>query len=98
MAALSYQKKSLEETQFETEKRLKELNRMEDFNTLATDIQNKEKRLEEIKQDELVNTNLSPEEEVIRRKEKEETANEINRMKNLLMENDKLNEKKRGNN
>jgi len=94
MAALSYQKKSLEETQFETEKRLKELNRMEDFNTLATDIQNKEKRLEEIKQDELVNTNLSPEEEVIRRKEKEETANEINRMKNLLMENDKLNEKK----
>ena len=95
MAALSYQKKTLEETQFETEKRLKELNRMEDFTVLNTDIQNKEKRLEEIKHDELNNTNLSPEEEVVRRKEKEETIAEINRMKSLFSENEKLTEKKK---
>ena len=95
MAALSYQKKTLEETQFETEKRLKELNRMEDFSKLNTDIENKERRLEEIKQDELINNNLTPEEEVIRRKEKEETISEINRMKSLFTENEQLNEKKR---
>ena len=94
MAALSYQKKALEETQFETEKRLKELNRMEDFSKLNTDIENKERRLEEIKQDELINNNLTPEEEVIRRKEKEETISEINRMKSLFTENEQLNEKK----
>ena len=94
MAALSYQKKTLEETQFETEKRLKELNRMEDFSKLNTDIENKERRLEEIKQDELINNNLTPEEEVIRRKEKEETMSEINRMKSLFTENEQLNEKK----
>ena len=94
MAALSYQKKTLEETQFETEKRLKELNRMEDFSTLKTDIENKERRLEEIKQDELINKNLTPEEEVIRRKEKEETISEINRIKSLFTENQQLNEKK----
>ena len=94
MAALSYQKKTLEETQFETEKRLKELNRMEDFSKLNTDIENKERRLEEIKQDELINNNLTPEEEVIRRKEKEETISEINRMKSLFTENEQLNEKK----
>ena len=95
MAALSYQKKTLEENQFETEKRLKELNRMEDFSKLNTDIENKERRLEEIKQDELINNNLTPEEEVIRRKEKEETISEINRMKSLFTENEQLNEKKR---
>ena len=94
MAALSYQKKTLEESQFETEKRLKELNRMEDFSKLNTDIENKERRLEEIKQDELINNNLTPEEEVIRRKEKEETISEINRMKSLFTENEQLNEKK----
>ena len=94
MAALSYQKKTLEENQFETEKRLKELNRMEDFSKLNTDIENKERRLEEIKQDELINNNLTPEEEVIRRKEKEETISEINRMKSLFTENEQLNEKK----
>ena len=95
MAALSYQKKTLEENQFETEKRLKELNRMEDFSKLNTDIENKERRLEEIKQDELINNNLTPEEEVIRRKEKEETISEINRMKSLFTENEQLNEKKK---
>ena len=94
MAALSYQKKTLEESQFETEKRLKELSRMEDFSTLNTDIENKERRLEEIKKDELINTNLTPEEEVIRRKEKEDTISEINRMKSLFQENEQLNEKK----
>ena len=94
MAVLSYQKKTLEENQFETEKRLKELNRMEDFSKLNTDIENKERRLEEIKQDELINNNLTPEEEVIRRKEKEETISEINRMKSLFTENEQLNEKK----
>ena len=76
MAALSYQKKTLEENQFETEKRLKELNRMEDFSKLNTDIENKERRLEEIKQDELINNNLTPEEEVIRKKQ--EINNQIN--------------------
>ena len=95
MAVLSYQKKTLEENQFETEKRLKELNRMEDFSKLNTDIENKERRLEEIKQDELINNNLTPEEEVIRRKEKEETISEINRMKSLFTENEQLNEKKK---
>ena len=95
MAALSYQKKTLEDSMFEVEKRLKELNRMEDFTSLENDIANKEKRLEEIIKDELANNNLSEEEANVRKKEKEETANEINRMKNILNENEKLLEKKR---
>lgn len=95
MAALSYQKKTLEDSMFEADKRLKELNRMEDFSTLGNEIQNKEGRLEEIKQDELVNTNLTPEEEIIRKKEKEETESQINRMKSLMSENEKLIEKKK---
>ena len=95
MAALSYQKKTLEDSMFEAEKRLKELNRMEDFNTLGNDIANKERRLEEIKQDELINNNLTEEEAMVRKKEKEETENEINRMKNILNENEKLIEKKK---
>ena len=95
MAALSYQKKTLEDSMFEVEKRLKELNRMEDFTSLENDIANKEKRLEEIMKDELANNNLSEEEANVRKKEKEETANEINRMKNILNENEKLLEKKK---
>ena len=95
MAILSYQKKTLEESLFETEKRLKELNRMEDFSTLGTDIENKERRLEEIKHDELVNNNITPEEAVIRRKEKEEIESQINQMKNIMEENNKLIEKKK---
>ena len=95
MAALSYQKKTLEESMFEADKRLKELNRMENFNTLGTDIQNKERHLEEIKQDELINSNLPPEEELIRKKEKEEAEKEINRMKSIMNENEKLIEKKK---
>ena len=95
MAALSYQKKTLEDSMFEVEKRLKELNRMEDFNTLGNEIANKERRLEEINQDELINNNLTEEEANVRKKEKEETANEINRMKNILNENEKLIEKKK---
>ena len=73
MAALSYQKKTLEDSMFEVDKRLKELNRMEDFTTLGNDILNKEKRLEEIQQDELVNNNLPEEELNVRKKEKEDT-------------------------
>ena len=95
MAALSYQKKTLEDSMFEADKRLKELNRMEDFNTLSNDIANKERRFEEIKQDELVNNNLTEEEANIRKKEKEETEKEINRMKSILSENEKLIEKKK---
>ena len=95
MAALSYQKKTLEDSMFEVDKRLKELNRMEDFNTLSNDIENKERRFEEIKQDELVNNNLTEEEANIRKKEKEETEKEINRMKSILSENEKLIEKKK---
>ena len=95
MAALSYQKKTLEDSMFEVDKRLKELNRMEDFNTLSSDIANKERRFEEIKQDELVNNNLTEEESNIRKKEKEETEKEINRMKSILSENEKLIEKKK---
>ena len=95
MALLSYQKKTLEESMFEADKRLKELNRMEDFNTLGTNIQNKERRLEEIKQDELINSNLSVEEVLIRKKEKEETENDISRMKSIMSENEKLIEKKK---
>ena len=95
MAALSYQKKTLEESMFEADKRLKELNRMENFNTLGTDIQNKERHLEEIKQDELINSNLPPEEELVRKKEKEEAEKEINRMKSIMNENEKLIEKKK---
>ena len=95
MAALSYQKKTLEDSRFEVGKRLKELNRMEDFNTLSNDISNKERRLEEINQDELVNSNLTEEEANIRKKEKEETEKEMNRMKSILSENEKLIEKKK---
>jgi hypothetical protein len=80
---------------FEVDKRLKELNRMEDFNTLSNDISNKERRLEEIKQDEIINSNLTEEETNIRKKEKEETEKEMNRMKSILSENEKLIEKKK---
>ena len=79
---------------FEVDKRLKELNRMEDFTTLGNDILNKEKRLEEIQQDELVNNNLPEEELNVRKKEKEDTMVEITRMKNIMNENEKLLEKK----
>jgi len=94
MAALSYQKKTLEDSMFEVDKRLKELNRMEDFTTLGNDILNKEKRLEEIQTDELVNNNLPEEELNVRIKEKEDTMIEITRMKNIMNENEKLLEKK----
>ena len=95
MAALSYQKKSLEESMFETDKRLKELSRMEDVNNLTTEIEKLELRLEEIKQDEIKNVNINEEEALIRQKEKDDNEKQINRMKSIKKEYDTLSEKKK---
>ena len=95
MATLSYQKKGLEESMFEADKRLKELNRLEDINNLNTEIEKIEKHLEEIKQDEIKNNNINGEELLMRQKEKEETEKQINRMKSIKVEYDTLTEKKK---
>ena len=49
MNSLSYSKKGLDESLFDTEKRMKELNRMENFKTLPKEIENLEKKLTELK-------------------------------------------------
>ena len=49
MNSLSYNKKGLDESLFDTEKRMKELNRMENFKTLPKEIENLENKLNELK-------------------------------------------------
>ena len=49
MNYLSFTKKGLDESLFDTEKRMKELNRMENFKTLPKEIENLEEKLAELK-------------------------------------------------
>ena len=49
MNKLSYDKKGLDESLFDADKRLKELNRMENFKILPKEIENLEKKLSELK-------------------------------------------------
>ena len=49
MNSLTYNKKGLDESLFDTEKRMKELNRMENFKTLPKEIENLEIKLNELK-------------------------------------------------
>ena len=49
MNSLSYNKKDLDESLFDTEKRMKELSKMENFKTLPNEIENLQKKLNELK-------------------------------------------------
>ena len=124
MNSLSFTKKGLDESLFDTEKRMKELNRMENFKTLSTDIENLEKKLKELKgegdkmevekekvdsnnnQNEQNNENLEEkekennmnmniEEDKNKKKEIKELETQIDRYKSILIENEKLIERKK---
>ena len=124
MNSLSFTKKGLDESLFDTEKRMKELNRMENFKTLSSDIENLEKKLKELKgegdkmevekekvdsnndQNEQNNENLEEkekennmnmniEEDKNKKKEIKELETQIDRYKSILIENEKLIERKK---
>ena len=128
MNSLSYTKKGLDESLFDTEKRMKELNRMENFKTLSKDIENLEKQLSELKLKENNKMEIEKEEKdeknekneenlkkdeikvddknekennkndidnINRKKEIKELEIQIDRYKSILIENDKLIERKK---
>ena len=128
MNSLSFTKKGLDESLFDTEKRMKELNRMENFKTLSTDIENLEKKLKELKgegdkmemEEEKVennndlkndqnnknnenleemekenNMNMNIEDDKNKKKEIKELETQIDRYKSILIENEKLIERKK---
>ena len=130
MNSLSITKKGLDESLFDTEKRMKELNRMENFKTLSTDIENLEKKLKELKgegdkmevEKEKVesnndikndrnnennenleemgmekenNMNMNIEDDKNKKKEIKELETQIDRYKSILIENEKLIERKK---
>lgn len=133
MNSLSFTKKGLDESLFDTEKRMKELNRMENFKTLATEIENLEKKLKELKgegdkievekekekaennndinieennetlkekeneneKENNINMNMNIEEEKNKKKEIKELETQIDRYKSILIENEKLIERKK---
>ena len=130
MNSLSLTKKGLDESLFDTEKRMKELNRMENFKTLSTDIENLEKKLRELKgegdkmeveKEKVVNNNdfkneqnnennenlkemekekennmnMNIEDDKNKKKEIKELETQIDRYKSILIENEKLIERKK---
>ena len=133
MNTLSYTKKGLDESLFDTEKRMKELNRMENFKTLSSDIENLEKKLKELKgegegdkidvekekekgkvennndinieenneilkemeKENNMNMNMNIEEDKNKKKEIKELETQIDRYKSILIENEKLIERKK---
>ena len=124
MNSLSFTKKGLDESLFDTEKRMKELNRMENFKTLSSDIENLEKKLKEMKgegnkmevEKEKVdsnndqneqnneyleekikenNMNMNIEDDKNKKKEIKELETQIDRYKSILIENEKLIERKK---
>ena len=128
MNSLSYTKKGLDESLFDTEKRMKELNRMENFKTLSKDIENLEKQLSELKLKENNKMEIEKEEKdeknekneenlkkdeikvddknekennkndrdnINKKKEIKELEIQIDRYKSILIENDKLIERKK---
>ena len=124
MNSLSFTKKGLDESLFDTEKRMKELNRMENFKTLSTDIENLEKKLKELKgegdkievekekekgesnndkneqnienlEEKENNMNMNIEDDKNKKKEIKELETQIDRYKSILIENEKLIERKK---
>ena len=124
MNSLSYTKKGLDESLFDTEKRMKELNRMENFKTLGKEIENLEKKLidlkgnnnmeidkneknekEEIKieeeeknqkdKKEIIKNDNNVTDEQNKKKDIKELETQIDRYKSILIENDKLIERKK---
>ena len=120
MNSLSYAKKGLDESLFDTEKRIKELNKMENFKTLPKEIGNLEKKLSELKQNKIKvdvekekgesknegNNKILKEEEKNRdikneeenakkKKEIQELERQIERYKSILIEDEKLIERKK---
>ena len=95
MNSLSYTKKGLDESLFDTEKRMKELNRMENFKTLSKDIENLEKQLSELKLKE--NNKMEIEKEEKAEKEEKNEKNEENLKKDEIKVDDK-NEKENNKN
>ena len=126
MNSLSFTKKGLDESLFDTEKRMKELNRMENFKTLSTDIENLEKKLKELKgegdkmevekekvdsnndqneqnnenleekeKENNMNMNMNIEDDKNKKKEIKELETQIDRYKSILIENEKLIERKK---
>ena len=95
MNSLSYTKKGLDESLFDTEKRMKELNRMENFKTLSKDIENLEKQLSELKLKE--NNKMEIEKEEKDEKNEKNEKNEENLKKNEIKVDDK-NEKENNKN
>ena len=126
MNSLSFTKKGLDESLFDTEKRMKELNRMENFKTLSSDIENLEKKLKELKgegdkmevekekvdnnydqneqnnenleekeKENNMNMNMNIEEDKNKKKEIKELETQIDRYKSILIENEKLIERKK---
>ena len=79
MNTLSYTKKGLDESLFDTEKRMKELNKLENFKTLPKEIENLEKTINELKGNS--NMEIEKEEKNENKKEnnEEETQNEENK-------------------
>ena len=95
MNSLSYTKKGLDESLFDTEKRMKELNRMENFKTLSKDIENLEKQLSELKLKE--NNKMEIEKEEKDEKNEKNEKNEENLKKDEIKVDDK-NEKENNKN
>ena len=132
MNSLSFTKKGLDESLFDTEKRMKELNRMENFKTLSMDIENLEKKLKELKgegdkmevekekvennndfkndqnnennenleemekeKEKENNMNINIEDDKNKKKEIKELETQIDRYKSILIENEKLIERKK---
>ena len=119
MNSLSYTKKSLDESLFDTERRMKELNKMENFKTLPKEIEYLEKKLCELKEnknkaksekeneenrnegyDEILkeeekNNKIKNEEDFNKKEEMQELEAQLARYKSILIENEKLIERKK---
>ena len=124
MNSLSYTKKGLDESLFDTEKRMKELNRMENFKTLGKEIENLEKKLNDLKgnnnmeiekeeknekeeikieeeeknqkdKKEIIKNDNNVIDEQNKKKDIKELETQIDRYKSILIENDKLIERKK---
>ena len=120
MNSLSYAKKGLDESLFDTEKRMKELNKMENFKTLPKEIENLENKLgllkqnktavdvekekgenknegnNEILKEEEKNRDIKNEEENAKKKKDiQELERQIERYKSILIEDEKLIERKK---
>ena len=93
MNSLTITKKGLDESLFDAEKRLKELNRMENFKTLPKDIEDLENKLKELKEAKIQIGNENEEKKEENKIEKEEEKNQQEN-NNKTDEDNELNKKK----